>query len=449
LFRSRLDQIIDMKHPLAILAGKIDWEWLHEKCRNHYAGIGRPGNSIRRMLGLLILKHMENLSDETLCERWIENPYYQFFCGEEFFQHRFPIERSSLSHFRSRIDEATLESLLSESLRVANDTGAIRLKDTEKVAIDTTVQEKNIAFPTDSRLRYKAIVGLGKVAKLDGIDLRQSYIRVAKQQLIKSQRYRHAKQFGRAKRAEKKLKTYLGRIIRDIYRKTGDNAVSERMKAALAKANKIHRQERTDKIKLFSWHAPEVECIPLRSFGASADAVGKGKPHKPWEFGCKVSIATNVNPAPGGNFIFHAKALHGKPYDGHTLKTAIENITKIIGREPSRNYVDKGYTGHDYDNPNRVFKSGQKRGVFGKIKKELRRRTVVEPVIGHAKHDHRMNRNYLHGHHGDRLNPILASIGFNFHQLKRWLRDILFFLWNDLLQLLRASFPEKIMQRTF
>lgn len=251
------------------------------------------------------------------------------------------------------------------------------------------------------------------MAKQEGVKLRQSYVRVGRSCLMKSSRYRHAKQMKRAKRVEKKLRTWLGRIIRDIERKIGQDAVLKKTFAkAIGKAEKIYHQQRSDTDKIYSWHAPEVECI------------AKGKAHKPYEFGCKVSITTNVNPAPAGHFILHAKAFHGRPFDGHTLQVVLEELKNQTGIESERIYVDRGYRGHNHPRKGRVFISGQKRGITATIKRELKRRSVVEPVIGHLKNEGRLGRNYLQGALGDRMNTALVAAGYNFKLILRWLRDI-------------------------
>lgn len=412
MFSTRLERFIDRKHPLYILSHQIDWNHLCDLCDKFYKKKGRCGAPVRFMVGMLILKHRDNLSDEELCARWVENPYYQYFTGEEYFCYRLPYDRSNLSNFRKRVDEGFLDKVLSESLFTAFKVGALSPGDVEEVTIDTTVQEKHICYPTDAKLRYQALCGLGASARGAGIVLRQSYVRVGKRSLQMSQRYRHAKQMKRAKKEERRLRTWLGRMIRDVRRKCLGDA-PETLRLALAKAEKIYRQEKDSKVKLLSWHAVEAECI------------GKGKAHKPYEFGCKVSLATHMKSSKAGHFILHARAIHGKPYDGHTLAQAMENIAKNTGLEPKKGYVDKGYRGHNYERKERIFISGQKRGVWGKIKTSLRRRSLIEPIIGHAKADHRLGRNYLKGHHGDRINPILAAIGLNFRRLSEWIKIIL------------------------
>ena len=234
LFRSRLDQIVDMGHPLAKLAATIDWGFLEQRFGAVYADVpGRPPLPTRLMAGLAILKHMHDLSDEALCERWVENPYFQLFCGEEFFQHKLTFDRSSLTRWRQRMGEEKLVALVQESLSVATKTGAATPSDFSKIIVDTTVQEKAVAFPTDAKLMHRARERLVRLAKKHGVGLRQSYERIGKHALIAHQRYAHAKQFKRAGKALRKLRTFLGRVARDIARRIkGDRRVARRFRAA-------------------------------------------------------------------------------------------------------------------------------------------------------------------------------------------------------------------------
>jgi len=244
LFRSRLDQIIDMKHALVKLAHTVDWRFLERKFGEVYCdGPGQPPLPTRLMAGLAILKHTYDLSDEVLCERWVENPYYQYFCGEEFFQHRLVFDRSSLTRWRNRMGEERLKALLQESLSVAARTKAIKPSELSRVIVDTTVQPKNVTFPTDAKLLNRAREKLVRLAKLNGVSLRQSYARLGKFTLIQHQRYAHAKQFKRANRMLKKLRTYLGRVIRDIGRKIEDDGGLEaRFAKLLMLARRVHEQ---------------------------------------------------------------------------------------------------------------------------------------------------------------------------------------------------------------
>jgi IS5 family transposase len=418
LFRSRLDQVINMDHALVRLARTIDWRFLEEKFGAVYAeGTGRPPLPTRLMAGLAILKHTYNLSDEVVCEQWIENPYYQYFCGEEFFQHRLPLDRSSMTNWRRRMGDERLQALLQESLAVATRTGAMKPGDLARVIVDTTVQPKNITFPTDAKLLNRAREKLVTLAKRLGVELRQSYTRVGKFALIQHQRYAHAKQFKRANRALRTLKTYLGRVIRDIARKIdGDHRLEASFAGLLGLARQVRSQERGQRgPKVYSLHAPEVECI------------GKGKPHKPYEFGVKVSVATTLKHSKGGQFVAHAQALPGNPYDGHTLAAVIPAIEQLVGNTIERLHVDAGYRGHNAppDYKFKVYTSRQKRRVTPAVKREMKRRAAVEPVIGHLKEEHRMNRNYLAGRRGDANNAVLAAAGYNFRRLIRWLSDLL------------------------
>ena len=431
LFRPALDEIIDLGHPLARLAEEIDWDFLDRRFASVCAaGPGQPPLPSRLVAGLLILKHMHDLSDEVLCARWIENPYYQYFCGEESFQHALAFDRSSLTRWRQRLGEEQLAALLQESLSVAHRTGALATKDLERVVVDTTVQPKNVAFPTDVKLTHKAIVMLGQLARKHDVPLRQSYVRVAKRAAIMAGRYAHAKQFKRHNRELKFLRIRLGRVIRDIRRKTeGDEGLKAIFAVPLSRAAQIRGQKQRQRgWKLHSWHAPETECI------------GKGKAHKPYEFGCKVSIATPVTKPKGGQFVLHAQALHGNPYDGHTLGGVIAGMEDLTGVEVRRIHVDKGYRGHDYPNKFRVWISGQVRRVTKSIRREMRRRAAVEPVIGHVKAEHRMDRNYLKGRDGDRANAVLAAAGYNFSLLIRWFEALLRALLAAILR--AASMPQ-------
>jgi IS5 family transposase len=416
LYRSRLDQIINRRHELVQLAGKIDWAWIDGEIAPLFAEQGRPAVPTRFMVGLLLLKHIRGLSDEEVCERWVESPYFQYFTGEEFFQHEFPHERSGLSHWRKRLGNK-LELLLAETLRVAHDSGALRTRDLARVTVDTTVQPKNITFPTDAKLAHAAIKGLNHLANRHGVQLRQSYLRIAKRAALMAGRYAHAKQFNRYRRELRLLRVRLGRIVRDIARKVRGTDLEMVFHEPLARARQIRSQEQRQRgFKIYSFHAPEVECI------------GKGKAHSPYEFGVKASIVTTNRRAPGGQFVLHATSLPGNPYDGHTLARVIDDTEQLTGRAIERVYVDKGYRGHDTTNPRRVFLSGQKRGVVGVIRRELRRRSAIEAVIGHLKNDGHLGRCFLKGWHGDAANVILSAVGYNLRLILGWLKALLYLI---------------------
>jgi transposase, IS5 family len=428
LLRPALEDIIDLAHPLMRLAREIDWAFLDSRFASVCtSGPGQPPLPTRLVAGLFILKHMHDLSDEVLCARWLENPYYQFFCGEVSFCHKLPFERSSLTHWRQRLGEEHLVALVQESLAVAHKTGALATRDLERVVVDTTVQPKAIAPPTDARLCHRALEKLVDLANRYGVPLRQSYRRVAKRAAIMVGRYSHAHQFKRAARELKFLRTRLGRVIRDIRRKIAERPMlQERFADLLALAVRVRFQDHRQRgPKVYALHAPEVECI------------GKGKARAPYEFGCKVSIATPATKPKGGQFVLHSKALHGNPFDGRTLGPVITELERQTGVTTRRIHVDKGYRGHNHNEKFRVWISGQVRRVTRPIRREMKRRAAVEPVIGHTKAEHRMGRNYLKGRDGDRINAVLAAAGYNFALLLRWLAKLL----RALFQALAATSP--------
>jgi transposase, IS5 family len=418
LFKARLDQILDLRHALVRLSGLIDWRFLEERFGAVYTdGPGSPPLPTRLMAGLEILKYSYNLSDERVCAQWLENPYFQYFCGEEHFQHELPFDRSSMTRWRQRMGADRLKALLQESLAVAVKTEALKPSELAEVVVDTTVQPKNIMHPTDAKLLNRARERLVRLARKHGIVLRQSYARVGKLALIRYQRYAHAKQFKRARKALRRLKTYLGRVIRDIVRKIeGNPALKAIFAGPLSRALRLLTQKkRQEAPKVYSIHAPEVECI------------GKGKAHKPYEFGVKVSVATTIKPSKGGQFIVHAKALPGNPYDGHTLNAILPEIEAITGVALTRVIADAGYKGHNapLEYKFKVYTQGQKRGVTAPIKRLFRRRAAIEPLIGHGKQEHRLGRNYLAHAEGDAINAVLAVSGYNFRRLICWLERLL------------------------
>jgi IS5 family transposase len=416
LFRARLASIIDMGHELARLAGLVEWDALASDLAFFYcADNGRPGGSIRLMAGLCFLKDLKGLSDEEVCAVWRENPYFQYFCGEQYFQHRLPVEPPSLSIFRKRIGAKGAERLLAETVRLGLKTGTVSEGEIKKINVDTTVQEKAVRFPTDTQLCHKAREELVKAAAHYDVPLRQTYVRKSKQAVFLANRYMAARQVNRGRKMIKTVRNYLGRVMRDIERACAKTpSLRNAFKTALDKAATIYAQTLNPKApdKLYSWHAPEVECI------------AKGKAHKKYEFGCKASIASTNK----SNFIVGAMAHHGKPYDGHTLRTVLEQVERLTGIKPEEAYGDLGYRGHGIakqDGGCEVILSRYKRGITPAKRKRQRRRAAIEPIIGHCKNDRKVGpRNWLSGRQGDCANAIAMAIGFN---LRKILRKI--FLW--------------------
>jgi IS5 family transposase len=403
LFRSQLSQILNMDHKLVRLADRINWDNLASKIDVVYHNrSGQPPLPTRLLVGLHYLKALFNESDENVVERWVENPYWQYFCGFEYLQHELPLHPTSLVKWRQRVGEG-LESLLTETIELARSTKAMSPRSLDHVNVDTTVQEKAIAFPTDARLYQSMRIALVRLAKKRGIALRQNYVRVGKRAYARQNRYAHARQMKRARRECRKLKTFLGRVVRDILRKYPEP--DEALALELAKAQRLLVQQRHDKHKLYSIHAPEVECI------------AKGKAHKRYEFGNKVSFVTTSK----DNWIVGVQSLQGNPYDGHTLSNAITQVETLTAKTPSMIYCDAGYRGHDYKGAAtvKVVRKLPKRATRTQ-KNWLKRRAAIEPVIGHVKHDHRMARNYLKGVEGNQANAILAAAGYNLAKLLAW-----------------------------
>jgi IS5 family transposase len=398
LFRERLEAIIDVRHALVRLAGIVPWSRFEEAFGRFYRPLGRPAKPTRLMVGLHYLKHVHDLSDEEVVARWVENPYWQFFCGFDFFQHEVPIDASTMTRWRQRIGPAGLEEMLKASVAVALDTGVARPSSLERVSVDTTVQPKAIAHPTDSRLYWKALQTLVRQAKRYGIALRQSHTRLAKGAMVRAGRYAHARQFRRMRRALKQLRTYLGRVYRDVGRKiAGNPALEARFARLLGLIERLMAQKPKDKDKLYALHAPEVVCI------------AKGKARTPYEFGAKIGIAVTNREG----LVLAAKAFAGNPYDGHTLAATLDQAAAISGVAAERVYVDKGYRGHDYAGAGRVMIAGSRRGLTATMRRELKRRSAIEATIGHMKTDGRLDRNFLLGHAGDAINALLAAAGYN------------------------------------
>ena len=415
LFQAHFSQILNPEHPLFQLAEQIDWSRFDAAFADCYhEELGAPAKATRLMVGLAYLKYAFDESDESLVARWVENPYWQSFCGFTHMQHEAPIDPSSLSRWRKRVGAERLELLLKETIELAMREKHLPKQDLQRVTVDTTVQEKNITYPTDSKLRYTAIQKLGQAAKSYGIPLRQSYVRVGKRASTMASRYAHAKQFKRMRRELRRLGTWVGRLIRDIRRKASE--IPAALEEILAKAERIRTQQPQDSHKLYSWHEPEVRCM------------SKGKARQRYEFGQKVSVATTNR----SNWIVAAKLMEGNPYDGNTLSETLTATQSITGTKVTDVYVDRGYRGHGCDGSTRVHIAGMRsrtagasartegaraKNVSRSERKRRRRRSAIEPKIGHLKSDHRVWRCFLRGLEGDAINIVLAAAAANFRKL--------------------------------
>ncbi len=406
LFQAHFDQLLNPGHELIMLANKIDWSGLEAGFVDTYhPDFGAPAKAIRLMVGLHYLKYAFDESDESLVDRWVENPYWQYFCGYTHMQHACPIHPTSMTKWRNRVGVERLEALLKETIVLAVREKHLPKSDLARVTVDTTVQEKNITHPTDSKLLYKAIRKLSDAAKSRGIPLRQSYVRVGKQAAVMASRYAHAKQFKRMQRRVRKLRTYVGRLIRDIRRKATD--MDEGLATLLVRADRIRSQKLKDKNKLYSLHEPDVQCI------------SKGKAHKRYEFGQKIALATTNR----SNWIVASALMKGNPYDGHTLNETLTTVERVTGVAVTDTYVDKGYRGHGYAGEAEVHIAGQRKKNTTRTEcNRRRRRSAIEPKISHLKSDHRMGRCFLARLCGDAINAVLAAAGSNLRKLLGLLR---------------------------
>jgi len=397
-----LEDTLDRRRPLFILAGAIDWDVFEQALgKLYHPSFGRPCKPIRLMVGLLILKQLRNLSDESVVEQWGENAYYQYFCGNTEFTPCAPCEASELVHFRKRIGEAGAELILKESIRVNGEDG----KEKDVVA-DTTVQEKNITFPTEAKLARKIIAKCGGIAVKEGLGVRQTYTRTLKRLSLEGRFRSHPRNWKKARKADDKVKRIGGRLVRELMREL---PAESHWHSDLAFYEKVLGQKKGDKDKCYSLHEREVHCI------------AKGKEHKKYEFGSKLSFLKTKTTG----VIVGALDVRNA-YDGNTLAAALDQSERLTGARPERATGDRGYRGPTEIGGTVIQAPGKfKDAVTGyrrrRMKKDFRRRAAIEPVIGHTKSDHRLGRNFLKGVVGDAVNGMLAAAAFNFKRMmNKW-----------------------------
>jgi len=404
IFEVALESFIDMNHELVLLSKQIDWAEVESDFAEYYsADNGRPSIPIRTMVGMMLLKNIYNLSDEGVVARWVENPYMQYFTGEKVFRKRPPMDPIDMTKFRKRIGEGGAEKILRISLMVNAE--EVTEKELEQVMIDSTVQEKNITFPTDAKLYRKIIERVQKMSEREHIKLRRSYTREVKALKLKIRFMNHPKRKKEGLKAVRRLRTIAKAVVNDISRKMSDVQMSFYRKD-IDLYLRVIRQERGDKDKVYSLHEPEVECI------------SKGKEHKKYEFGNKSAIVKT-----GSGLIVGALAFHGNPYDGHTLPAHLEQVRRLTGHTPKEALTDRGYRGKKRVGVTEISipssgTPGQSYYQKRKARKKFCRRAGIEPVIGHLKSDHRMIRNYLKGTLGDAINTMMAAAAFN---MRHWM----------------------------
>ncbi|MDQ3683598.1 MAG: IS5 family transposase [Bacteroidota bacterium] len=424
-FYSTFEEQLSHRHPLYILANQIHWQMFEEAFAKHYSDEGRPAKPIRLMVSLLMLKHIRNLSDESVVEQWMENIYYQYFSGEKSYACGVPCEASELVHFRNRIGEEGIELIFKESIRINGKDGR-----EDEGTVDTTVQEKNITYPTDNKLYRKIIKKCVAIAEDKQIELRQSYSRTIKK-LAEQQRFRnHPKNHKRARKADKKIKTIAGRLVRELERKLPAGVHADN----LMLFKKVLQQKRSDSNKIYSLHEPHVQCI------------SKGKEHKKYEFGSKVSITTTKKTG----VIIGALNIEKNDYDAHTLDPAFEQQQRLTGIVLKRAFMDRGYRGIAWVRGTKIeipkpFAKTLNGYQQQQLKNGFKRRAAIEPRIGHLKEDHRLSRNYYKGIKGDNINVMLAAAAMNFKRMINiYKKMFLAFLYRLLKILFQHMFPQNL-----
>lgn len=398
LFKTRLTELINMEHPLVKLANEISWDKMEAEFEKLFSQGGRPSIAIRKIAGMLLLKEMFKESDESVVERWIENAYWQYFTGETFFQTEQPFDPSNFVHFRKRIGERGLEFLLGQSVSLHPNAHT-----EAEVQIDTTVQEKNITFPTDSKLAKKVIDNCSKIAKKEGVVQRQSYKRVSKQLLRESYFGHHPKRRKNAKMARKKLRTLGKRVLRELERKLPENVLKD-YEEVFKIYLKALTQERNTKDKVYSLHESQVACI------------AKGKSGKAYEFGTKVAVVRGRKTG----IITSVKRFSGNPHDSKTLEESLaqsERVRKSVGgTRPTKASTDRGFRGiKEVGGTAILLPTKKEKTRYGQqvARLRFRARAAIEPCISHLKRNHSLGLNFLKGVLGDIHNALLAGIGYN------------------------------------
>ena len=418
LFKVMLRDIVNPRHELILLRDAIDWERFENALEPVYCpNNGRPSIPVRMMAGLTMLRTMYGLSDQEVLDGWVENPYWQSFCGGVFFEHEPPTDQSVMSRWRTRVGESGVMEMLKESVASAVRSKVAKKSDFERVNVDTTVQEKNVRFPTDARTLDRARERVVAAGKELGIRFRRTYVRKGKTMLRRYSGYVKAKQFNRAENAVRALRQYLRNVVdcaesqAVVPRDERELALLVTLNEYVARSRKLLEQDRNTpgKDKIYSFHEPQVECI------------AKGKVHKRYEFGVKAGFVT----ASRTNWVLGAMAIPGNPYDGNTLTEVLAQAEAVCGTKPKHAYCDLGYRGHDYKGDVDIqvvnrFRKRKPRALLSWWK----RRSAIEPVIGHVKSDHGMARNMLAGAMGDKINAVLAGVGFNLVKLMKGLRRL-------------------------
>ena len=404
LFYTDLLAQLDPNDPLLLLAKQLPWDEFEQAFEKHYSAcFGRSAKPIRLMVGLLILKQLENLSDEVVVVQFKRNPYYQAFCGLKEFQRKEPCHSTELVKFRSRIGTEGVERIFKASVALHG-----KYAEEKVVNVDTTVQEKFITYSTDGKLAIKIINRLLKLGELHGISRRRTYAKEIKGLRLDLRFFRHVKKRRKATRAIKRLRTIAGILMRELERQLPTEVMAEQ-EETFAFYQKVLSQKKNDKDKVYSLHEPQVYCV------------AKGKDHKAYEYGAKASIVSTAKSNIIVGVASHAKNEH----DSKTIESALACVSRVRKMAPEKAVCDRGYRGIKQVGETQVVLPGaplkrDSRYQKDKKRKQCRRRAAIEPIIGHLKSDYRLSRNYLKGHVGDEVNLLMAACAWN---LKKWMNQ--------------------------
>lgn len=410
LFKIPLKDIVSEKIGLVQLTYRINWNETEKHFGPYYSENGRPSVPTRTMVGLLLLKSMFSVADEDLIPSWVQNPYWQFFCGEQYFRDIGPCDPSDLVHFRKRIGKSGSEYLLKLSVQLHGKDAF----EERQVICDTTVQEKDITFPTDAKLYYSIIEQCWKIAQVNNIKLHQSFKFLSKEMRLKLRFANHPKRKKEGRHALKKLRSFAAKLIGQLQnRMNEEQAIFYLDKFELF--TKVLKQQKYDSNKIYSLHEPDVYCM------------AKGKEHKTYEFGCKASIALTKT----SGIIVAATTFEKNTNDVYTIEQTLDQINYTTDQLPEELICDRGYRGKTKINECKIsipkpLPHTATRYQKQQVQLKFRRRASIEPVIGHLKYQHRMARNFLKGKAGDFINCVLAAAGFNLKKMLRKLASSLY-----------------------
>lgn len=407
LFQPLLSDFINLHHELVLLCNKIDWSYFEKEFASLYSHTGQRAMPIRLMVGSLLLKRIYNLGDETLCDAWIRDPYMQYFCGMAHFEHKFPCDPSDFVHFRHRIGEKGIEKIFAYSVKLFG-----KQAKEKQVLSDTTVGENNTTFPTDAKLAKRIIDKCIAIAKKEKTKQRQTYVRTSKQLVRDTYNRKHPKRRKKAIKADRKLKTIAGRLIRELQRELPKDKLAL-YQEKLSFYKQVIEQKRSDKNKIYSINKPFTACI------------AKGKAHKQYEFGNKIGLITTSKHL----IITAIKSFTGNPHDSKTIEPLLEQMQQNIHYNPKELIYDRGGKGQKQIRQTKIatpdYRPLKRDTEYQKRvkRKKFRRRAAIEPVIGHLKTDFRMGQNYLHGNNSSQINAFLAATGWNLKKMMKKLKN--------------------------